>query len=151
MLRYIALMRKDPDSDYGVDFPDFPGCITAGSTMEEARGWAAEALTLHVDGMLQDKERLPNSSSLDEIRADPDNSGEDVVLAFEVAIPDPRRSARIQVTIPEPILQEVDIYAPQHGFSRSSFLAYAAANEMKVSGRAAHKKKKKAATSKKTA
>jgi predicted RNase H-like HicB family nuclease len=34
---YIALLRKDPDSDFSVDFPDFPGCITAGSTLEETR------------------------------------------------------------------------------------------------------------------
>jgi predicted RNase H-like HicB family nuclease len=50
---YIALLRKDLDSDYGVDFPDFPGCITAGSTLEETRAMAAEALEFHIDGMLE--------------------------------------------------------------------------------------------------
>ena len=44
MTVYIALLRKDPDSDFGVDFPDFPGCITVGSTLEEARAMAAEVL-----------------------------------------------------------------------------------------------------------
>ena len=44
MSTYIALIRKDPDSDYGVDFPDFPGCVTAGSTLDEARSMADEAL-----------------------------------------------------------------------------------------------------------
>jgi len=31
---YIALLRKEKDSDIGVDFPDFPGCITVGNTLE---------------------------------------------------------------------------------------------------------------------
>ena len=30
MVAYIALLRKDRASDYGVEFPDFPGCVTAG-------------------------------------------------------------------------------------------------------------------------
>ncbi len=28
MATYIALLRKEKDTDFGVDFPDFPGCIT---------------------------------------------------------------------------------------------------------------------------
>ena len=36
MATYIALLRKEKESDFGVDFPDFPGCITVGKTLEEA-------------------------------------------------------------------------------------------------------------------
>ena len=36
-MEYIAYLHKDKGSDYGVSFPDFPGCITAGKTLEEAR------------------------------------------------------------------------------------------------------------------
>jgi hypothetical protein len=43
MTAYVALLRKQPDSDYGVDFPDFPGCITAGKTLDDARGMSLEA------------------------------------------------------------------------------------------------------------
>ena len=35
MTSYIALIRKDPNSDYGVEFPDFPGCVTAAEDLEE--------------------------------------------------------------------------------------------------------------------
>ena len=31
MWHYIGLLHKDAHSDYGVSFPDFPGCITAGA------------------------------------------------------------------------------------------------------------------------
>jgi predicted RNase H-like HicB family nuclease len=47
---YIALLRKENGSDYGVEFPDFPGCVSAGRTLEEARRAAHEALELHLEG-----------------------------------------------------------------------------------------------------
>ena len=56
MANYIALMRKGEGSDYGVEFPDFPGCVTAGRTLDEARRMAAEALALHVEGLREDGE-----------------------------------------------------------------------------------------------
>ena len=86
MADYVALLSKDPDSDYGVDFPDFPGCVTAGETPEEARELAVEALCLHIEGMIQDGERIPSPSSVEEIRADPANS--DAVDVFVVRVPD---------------------------------------------------------------
>ena len=54
MSDFIALLRKDTGSDFGVEFPDFPGCITAGSNLDEAKDMAIEALTLHIEGMLED-------------------------------------------------------------------------------------------------
>ena len=38
-MEYVAYLHKDRDSDFGVSFPDFPGCVTAGRTLEEAGGW----------------------------------------------------------------------------------------------------------------
>jgi predicted RNase H-like HicB family nuclease len=71
---YIALIRKDTDSDFGVEFPDFPGCVSAGATFEEARRMAQEALELHVHGMREDGDELPSPSSLDAIIAGPGNT-----------------------------------------------------------------------------
>ncbi len=47
MTSFIGLIRKDADSDFGVDFPDFPGCVSARATLDEARRMAQEALELH--------------------------------------------------------------------------------------------------------
>ena len=33
MGNYIGLIHKEADSDYGVSFPDFPGAVTAGTTL----------------------------------------------------------------------------------------------------------------------
>ena len=124
MTTYIALIRKDPDSDFGVDFPDFPGCVTAGSTLDEARAMAEEALRFHVDGMLEDGESLPEPQSLEAIMAEPANLG---AVAFLVNLPDsPSRTVRINVTLPEPTLRRIDDWAKSRGLSRSAFLAAAA-------------------------
>jgi predicted RNase H-like HicB family nuclease len=80
MPAYIALVRKDPESDFGVEFPDFPGCVTAGRDLEEARTMAEEALRFHVDGMLEDGELLPRASRFEQIMADPANRGSVALL-----------------------------------------------------------------------
>ena len=58
MENYIAVVHKDPNSDFGVSFPDFPGCITAGTTLDEAQKMAHEALTLHINDMIEDGENI---------------------------------------------------------------------------------------------
>ena len=120
MTTYIALLRKDPDSDFGVDFPDFPDCITAGSTLEETRQMAAEALEFHIEGMLEEGSPIPPPSALDVIMADPEN-GE--AIPFPVAVPDhDGTGVRIDLTIPEADLKRIDALARKQGKSRAALL-----------------------------
>jgi predicted RNase H-like HicB family nuclease len=120
MASYIGLIRKDAGSDFGVDFPDFPGCVTAGSTIEEARQLAEEALQMHVEGMTEDGEALPAPSSLDAIMADPANAD---AVAFLVTLAEAAdRAVRINITLPERLLRRIDARAR----NRSAFLARAA-------------------------
>lgn len=72
---YIAYLHKDATSDFGVSFPDLPGCVTAGKSLEEARRMAVEVLNLHVRGMLEDGEKIPFPSTLDDLAKDPGMSG----------------------------------------------------------------------------
>ena len=74
-MEYIAYLHKDKRSDYGVSFPDFPGCVTAGRSLEEARELAVEALTLHIAGMVEDGEALPEPSTLNQLARDPAMKG----------------------------------------------------------------------------
>ena len=50
MMEDIAFLHKEAKSDFGVSFPDFPGCITAGKTLDEAGHMASEALALPIRG-----------------------------------------------------------------------------------------------------
>jgi len=120
MTAYIALLRKDEASDYGVDFPDFPGCVTAGRTLDEARRMAAEALALHVEGMAEDREPIPEPSALDAVMADPENRE---AVAFLVDVPTrPAKAVRINVMLPEDLVSAID----RATTNRSRFLADAA-------------------------
>src|SRR4051812_20912597 len=64
---YVAIVHKDPDSDFGISFPDFPGCITAGRTLEEAREMAREALAGHIAVMREGGDPVPDPSPLDTV------------------------------------------------------------------------------------
>ena len=124
MRHYIALIHKEADSDFGVSFPDFPGCISAGATLDEARDMAEQALAFHLDGLEQDGEALPEPSSLETVMGDPENR--DGVAILVPAPNRPARSVRINITLPADVLSEIDRYAEAHGLTRSGFLARAA-------------------------
>ena len=81
--KYIGLVHKDADSDYGVSFPDLPGCITAGSTLEEAREMAAEALALHLDGLEEDGATIAPPSSANLVLEHPDAADALAVIVVE--------------------------------------------------------------------
>ena len=61
--RYTASFSYEKDGVHVV-FPDLPGCITFGVDEEEAVRMAREALALHIYGMEQDGEAIPQPSPL---------------------------------------------------------------------------------------
>ncbi|MFI4974071.1 MAG: type II toxin-antitoxin system HicB family antitoxin [Caulobacterales bacterium] len=124
MQHYIALIHKDAGSDYGVSFPDFPGCVTAGSTLDEARSNAPEALALHIEGMVEDGEAVPEPSSLEDVMSDPENR--DGVAILVTVGPQTLKAVRINITVQEDVLRAIDAFAAAHGLTRSGFLARAA-------------------------
>jgi predicted RNase H-like HicB family nuclease len=126
MASYIAILRKDPDSDYGVNFPDFPGCITAGSTLDEARAMAAEALEFHVDGMIEDGDPIPEPSSLESVMSDPDNRDGVAILVDLPRKPNP--SVRVNVMLPQDLIEAIDRVTN----NRSRFLADAARKQLET-------------------
>ncbi len=128
MRQYIALIHKDADSDYGVSFPDLPGVISAGNTLDQARDMATEALALHIEGLIEDGEAIPEPSSLEDIMANAENR--DGVAVLIAAPATAVKSVRINVTLPSDVLEQIDQYAEREGFTRSGFLAQAAKKVM---------------------
>ena len=128
MRQFIALIHKDTDSDYGVSFPDLPGVISAGSTLDEARAMAAEALAFHLEGLAADGEAVPEPSSLEEIMANRENR-DGVAVLIQAPAADVK-SVRINITLPADVLDQIDRYAEREGFTRSGFLAQAAKKVM---------------------
>ena len=58
---YRAILIKDSPQHQtlGVVFPELPGCVSVGDTVEEATAMAHEALALHLEGTLSDGDPLP--------------------------------------------------------------------------------------------
>jgi predicted RNase H-like HicB family nuclease len=122
-MEYIAYLHKDKHSDYGVSFPDFPGCITAGSSLEEARSRAVEALAFHVAGMREDGETIPQPSTLDKLHTDPAMKG---AVAFLTELREPERTVRINITARQSQIAEIDRRARAKGLTRSSYIVQSA-------------------------
>lgn len=130
MVEYVAIIHQESGSDFGVSFPDFPGCITAGSTLAEAQSLAIDALALHIRGLLADGTAVPVPSSLAAVMEDPANR--DGLAAFVRA---PRRLVnhiRVNISLPEDTLEEIDQFALTHGYTRSGLLVFAAKRMMEA-------------------
>jgi predicted RNase H-like HicB family nuclease len=122
-VEYIAYLHKDKGSDFGVSFPDFPGCVTAGRTLEEARELAVEALTVHMAGMIEAGEALPEPSTLDALAKDPAMRG---AVAFLVSAEAPEKTVRVNITARESQIEAIDRLARKAGMTRSAYMVQSA-------------------------
>lgn len=129
-MNYIALIHKEQNSDYGVSFPDFPGCVSAGDTLEQAKSMAQEALIGHIEMLKEMKHAIPAPMSLEEIMTFPENR---TAIAFLVEVPS-HRAIRINISLPEDILSFIDRRARRLHLSRSAFMAEAALHYGKIMG-----------------
>lgn len=65
MIEYPAKIKHSKaDNCYLVEFPDLPGCLTYGDTLDEAREMAAEALSGYLESIDLRKMDIPAPSSL---------------------------------------------------------------------------------------
>jgi len=119
---YIAYLHKDRSSDFGVSFPDFPGCVTAGRTLEEARRMACEALDLHVQGLIEDGDPIPEPSSLDDLAEDPAMHS---AVAILVSLGSQDKTVRVNITARESQLEAIDRRAAKAGLTRSAYMVRA--------------------------
>ncbi len=62
MMRYAVVIEK-ANRNYSAYVPDLPGCVATGETELEVREHMREAIKMHVEGMLEDGEAIPQPSS----------------------------------------------------------------------------------------
>ena len=131
MLFPIAIELGDAKHAFGVIVPDLPGCFSAGDTMEEAIASAEEAILLHLeDDFAPGNARVPSVSTLADLQSRKEYQG----FAWGVVDVDlgklSAKSLRVNITVPERLLNTIDAYAERHGESRSAFLTRAALEAM---------------------
>ena len=115
---FPVLFEQD-DTGISIVFPDLPGCLPCADTLEEAFQNAKEALQLHLYGMEEDGEEIPEPSNLTDLHPEPNQ----VVAVIEAWMPPFRekmlnKSTNKTVTIP----RWLDILAKKNNVNYSHLL-----------------------------
>lgn len=94
MKPYIAIVHKDPDSAYGLTFPDAPGCFSAADEMDDLFATAEEAIALWTEAMIADRQTIPAPRDFSELQGDPEWAESFADAALVIAVPAPRHDGR---------------------------------------------------------
>lgn len=128
MLYPIAISMGDETHAYGVVVPDVPGCFSAGDTLEEAFSNAKEAIEFHIEGMLEDGESIPQPTSLEAHKNNPEYTDFTFALVDVDLTHLMGKSEKINVTLPSLLIRRIDELVarnPEYK-TRSGFLAQVA-------------------------
>lgn len=98
---YPAVFTFEEDG-VSVEFPDLPGCLTCGNDVNEAVQMAKEALALHLYGLEEDGDPIPEPSPPTRIKAEANQA----IMLVEVWMPPVRsevqnRAVKKTLTIPK--------------------------------------------------
>lgn len=120
------------EGNYGVVFPDFDGCVSAGDTQAHAAEMAHEALQMHVEGMAEDGDPIPSPRrySLEEVAAQyvdtDDPTDEDWVGMIDVTVDVPQTEDVVELQLPLTLAKDLDAA----GVDRRRFIINAARREL---------------------
>ena len=132
-MRYVSFIHRE-DNGYGVSFPDFPGCVAVGESLDAAVRQGCEALAFHIEGIIGDGEPIPPPRSIDAVKADPEladwRDGADIVLI--PLLRDLGTSQRVNISLDRGLLEAIDHEAKHRRMTRSAFLATAARREIEA-------------------
>lgn len=118
----VALIHEEQNRSYGVSFPDFPGCVSAASNLNDAIARAAVALAAHVKALGDNSQAMPVLRTLDDIRRTQELH-EAIIAAVPVDMPG--KSVPVEITLNEHLLAALDRSARQSGVTRSDKIAEA--------------------------
>jgi hypothetical protein len=88
---------------------------------------AEEALTLHLEGMAEAGEPMPDPSELGAFDVDPDVKVAAIAL---IAAEEPRAGERVNVWLPRTLIAQLDAAADDAGKSRSAFIVEATRQQL---------------------
>ena len=93
---YPTIFHPNSDGSYTIAFPDLPGCVTEGKTLENALYMAQDALSVWLEYTLDHKETIPEATAIQNVTAE---QGEFVNL-IRAEIKD-NRAVRRTVSLPK--------------------------------------------------
>ena len=124
MSRYTVLIDGKA-GDYGVIFPDLPGCTAMGATIDEALRNAVESLRHWVEIVSARGKDIPEPSSPDAIRADArfaDDFAAGATLGSVMLVRKLGRTVKANLSLDSGVLAEIDATASRLGISRSAMV-----------------------------
>ena len=125
-MHYVAVIDKDPDSAYGIRFPEVPGCFSAADAFEEIVPNAIEALSLY----FEDSEPVP-PRGLEVVRKQvAEDIANGAVLMMIPYVHDRKRVVRVNLSLEKGFLDTLDETARMRGMTRSAFVQKAAEREI---------------------
>lgn len=124
MRHYFAMVHKDEDSAFGVQFPDFPGVYSAADDQDEIVPNAIEALRLNAeDSELTEPMVLEAVLEQDGVR---EQLAAGAYLISVPLIDNDTATVRVNVSFERGVLRAIDDTAEKRGLTRAAFLASAA-------------------------
>lgn len=119
---YPAVLERGGKETFAVWFPDFPDCVAAGTSQEEAVEKAETALTTALARSVEREEPQPRPTPFDEIVLP---KGSHFLAFFAVGVEPPDPSERVNIYLPKSLIARADKRAAELGMSRSSFFGFA--------------------------
>ena len=138
---YVGVVERGLHGTFGLYFPDLPGCVSAGDTLEGTIKGGAEALAMHIDAMKDHGIPIPAAKPPEAFDAD-EWEGSDVhsLINFPVDIDaDVVKTppVRLNISLPARLADRVDAAAAEFGYDRSGLLAVAAREWLEKNKRSA--------------
>ena len=131
-MEYPVVIHHEDNSAFGVTVPDIPGCFSAGETMTEALHNAKEAINGHLEILAEDGEEIPQATFVDDYLCVEEYSDGVWALVDIDITPYLGNTVRINVTLPEMVLNKIDEYVSHHSeyASRSAFFSAVSLKEI---------------------
>ena len=134
MTYYVGLVDQSSTGDFGVWFPDLPGCTTMGATIDELFANAIDVLRIWIEDAMGDGEDIPKSRDVTALLDEPDvqqaRRDDNASFLHVPLLLDRGRPTRANISIDAGLLEAIDAAAKQRGLTRSAFLASAARDKI---------------------
>ncbi|AEF16556.1 MULTISPECIES: type II toxin-antitoxin system HicB family antitoxin [Thermoanaerobacterium] len=134
MDRYIfpAVFESDGNGGYTVTFPDFPGCITEGDTLDEALYMAKDALELYIYNLEEDNETIPIPTAPEKIKV-PEGAFVNLIEVYMPPVRDEMANKSVNKTVTIP--RWLNEAAENANINFSQVLQYALKEQLKITDR----------------
>lgn len=127
----IAIEWGDEKTATGIVFPDIPGAVTAGDTVEDAYSAAVEVAHIQLEAIAEAGGEIPRPGSVEQHRQNPEYADRGWGLVDIDITPYLGKTEKVNVTLPSVVIRKIDRYVSVHKLkSRSAFLANVAVEKI---------------------